>query len=394
MATIAENLLELQQAKSNIKSAIEGKGQDLTNVPFTQYGEKIAEIQTGNVDLSETTATADDVLQGKEFFNASGEKVTGTFINPLQWKCDNMKSLRYEFYETDAGLDVTPVPDFMNSLDTSMVTNFYRTFYRYKGESVGNFSTISATNMQEMFNEAIYLKELPTGFVTDNVTTLERAFNNTRIKTTPVLNLNKVTTMSSAFYGSDVETVNLINTTNVQNWGSTFWGCSYLTELNIDTRSGTYFYTFIAGCRGLITVNGLDFRSVTSSSGLNNLMSNTCKNITNFFVKNIPQSIRIGSGSGTGSTDYGTLLTLDSLLNTIQELWTNTGTSTLTLTMGTANTSKLADVYVKLIPITDEMRAEDEYIDNKAPFVQCESTDEGAMLITEYVTTVKKWQLA
>jgi hypothetical protein len=106
-------------------------------------------------------------------------------------------------------------------------------------------------------------------------------------------------------------------------------------------------------------------------------------------VKNIKSTFQIGSG-----TSWGHLLTLDSLLNAIKELWIKTGTSTSKLMMGTANIEKLADVYVKLIDITDEMRAEDEYIDNKAPFVQCESTDEGAMLITEYVTTVKNWQLA
>ena len=64
------------------------------------------------------------------------------------------------------------------------------------------------------------------------------------------------------------------------------------------------------------------------------------------------------------------------------------------MTFGTANTAKLENVYVKLIDITDDMRAEDEYIDNKAPFEVCESTDEGAMLVTEYVTTVKNWKLA
>lgn len=47
MATISENLLELKQAKANIKTAIEGKGQDLTGVPFTQYSEKISAITTG-----------------------------------------------------------------------------------------------------------------------------------------------------------------------------------------------------------------------------------------------------------------------------------------------------------------------------------------------------------
>ena len=52
MSTIAENLLALQQVKTNIKTAIEGKGQDLTNVPFTEYAEKINLI--GGADVSET----------------------------------------------------------------------------------------------------------------------------------------------------------------------------------------------------------------------------------------------------------------------------------------------------------------------------------------------------
>ena len=47
MATISENLLALQQAKTDIKTAIESKGQDLTDVPFTEYHVKIADIQTG-----------------------------------------------------------------------------------------------------------------------------------------------------------------------------------------------------------------------------------------------------------------------------------------------------------------------------------------------------------
>lgn len=44
---ISENLKTLAETKQNIKLAIEAKGQDLTNVPFTQYAEKIEAIQTG-----------------------------------------------------------------------------------------------------------------------------------------------------------------------------------------------------------------------------------------------------------------------------------------------------------------------------------------------------------
>ena len=48
MATITENLQAIRNAKSDIKQAIESKGQNLDNVPFTQYAEKINAIQTGS----------------------------------------------------------------------------------------------------------------------------------------------------------------------------------------------------------------------------------------------------------------------------------------------------------------------------------------------------------
>jgi hypothetical protein len=94
----------------------------------------------------------------------------------------------------------------------------------------------------------------------------------------------------------------------------------------------------------------------------------------------------VGSG-----TSYGHLLTVDSLTHLIYELIKQS--SSRTLTVGTANLAKLAGVYVKAIDITDEMRAEDDLIDEKKPFVVCESTDDGAMLITDYASTIKNWTI-
>ena len=48
MATIAENLLALNEAKTNIKVALENKGQDLTDVPFSEYGTVIENLPSDN----------------------------------------------------------------------------------------------------------------------------------------------------------------------------------------------------------------------------------------------------------------------------------------------------------------------------------------------------------
>lgn len=57
MATMAENLLQLNETKQAIKAAIENKGQDLTDVPFTSYADKIAEISGSGQKFTTGTVT-------------------------------------------------------------------------------------------------------------------------------------------------------------------------------------------------------------------------------------------------------------------------------------------------------------------------------------------------
>ncbi len=129
------------------------------------------------------------------------------------------------------------------------------------------------------------------------------------------------------------------------------------------------------------TIPAYDMRNITNTM---DMLSN-CKALTTCLLKNIKVSLQVGSG-----TSWGHLLTVESLIHLLGEL-VKTGT-TNNFTVGLANIEKLASVYVRLVDITDEMRANDDLIDEKFPFEVCESTDEGALSISEYLT-LKNWTI-
>lgn len=205
------------------------------------------------------------------------------------------------------------------------------------------------------------LDELIDGVDMSNITDTSYMFDSCKkLTTVPLLDTSNITNMNYMFSYCDVlATVPLLNTRNVTKMGSMFYKCSKLTSVPL-----------------------LDTRNVIDAGS----MFYYCSSLTECWLRNINTNLQVGNG-----TSWGHLLTLESLLHLCKEC--RKTTSSRKLTVGTANLTKLEGIYVKFIDITDEMRAEDDLIDEKHPFVQCESTDEGAMTIQEYMAT-KMWSLA
>lgn len=301
-------------------------------------------------DLSQTTATENDVVSGKVFYNASGEKTMGVYVDRLQWKCDNIKSLFNEFGFPNAIINYTQndntVVECFRGLDTSNVITMQ---YMFGSDGVSGAIYVDLSgitlNMQNCKNAIGLFK------------------NQSKLEKLPTLiNINKLEYMNNMFYGcSNLTEIPQLNTSKVTNMNSTFYGC-----------------------KKLITITLLDMINTT----ICNDIFNNCQNLTNLTIKNIKISIQIGRG-----TTWGTLLTDNSIVNTFQELWDLTGSSTQTLTLSTPSLARTESIYVKLIDVTEEMRTQDEYIDNKKPCIVCESTDEGAMTLKEYGIS-KNWNIA
>jgi surface protein len=179
---------------------------------------------------------------------------------------------------------------------------------------------------------------------------------------------------------TNLTTVPDLDTRNVQTMSYMFKQCPNLTTAPyLDTSNVYEIHYIFYECTNLTTVPNLDLNKCVTS-----ILSpfGDCKNLTILNLYNIRQNIQIGSG-----TSWGHLLTLDSLINACKECIKYS--SNRTLTMGSTNKNKLTNVYVKFTDSSQTKIAEGE----KGDVVVCESTDEGAMTITEYMT-LKKWTLA
>lgn len=183
---------------------------------------------------------------------------------------------------------------------------------------------------------------------------------------------------------------NIIFGPNIVNAMHFMLSCPHVTTAPvINTINLTIADYMFYGCESLTIVPEYDFRNVTSAPSI----FHGCTSLTNVRLKNLNINTQIGSGN-----TYGHMIVVDDLVYMIQHL-RNAGTSR-TFTIGSTNLNKLSKVWVKLIDITDEMRAEDEFVDEKLPFERypynseptLDEIDDGWMTISSYAR-LKNWTL-
>ncbi len=240
--------------------------------------------------------------------------------------------------------------DSIDKIDTSKGTNFQYMFYECTKTNIPDFDTSSGVDFRYMFYGCSKLESVPE-IDTANGTNFNGMFNGcTKITAIAELDFSK---------GNHFE--------------SFCQRCTSLTSFSpINEVRGRYLKNMFSSCENLTTVSGMNLISADQSDSLTSIFSG-CYNLTNLYLYNIVRSIQIGSG-----TAWGHLLTVDSLVHTIKELYQTTASRTLTI--GSANLEKIAGLYCR---ITDDTN-------KKKTMELCESTDEGAMTLSDYASE-KNW---
>lgn len=350
-ATKVSDVLDIDSLKTN-KMVFEEKMANLCDKINNKAG------TSGAKTIDEMTETVEGIV--------IPEEPSGTIIVNSNGK-HNVKD--YEFAEVNVSSGVVPSGTLtVNKNGSYDVTEYANVSV---ATPVAEGETRSLKKLLDLCKSCAYMFYF--GFNGNNVTDLTGFFE--------FGDTSEVIDMRQMFRGIYTTTIPQIDTAKVTNMEGMFQYCYKLTTLPaLNTSKVTNMTQMFDGCYELITITELDMISISNRNYVSS-MFNECKKLTNLTLYNIKINLTIGSGS-----TYGHLLTIESLLNTCQEC-INVNASR-TLTVGSANITKLSEVYVKL---TNEPEVDSTL--PKLPMVQCESTDEGAMLVADYMA-LKQWSLA
>ena len=231
--------------------------------------------------------------------------------------------------------------------NTSNVTNMERLFSGCRSlKSIPAMNTQNVTNMRLMFNGCVKLSSVP-ALDTSNATNMGYMFGNCESLTTvPLLNTSNVTDMSDMFVNcySLVE-IPTLDTSKVKLLVGMFERCSSLKQIPLlNTKSCTDMISMFNECTSLDTVPILDASNVGS---INKIFKDCPSLVTLGGLKNLGMAYSSVWGANSSSLtldlSYSPLLTHDSLMNVINNLYDikSKGVKPQTLQLGDTNKAKL-----------------------------------------------------
>lgn len=205
-----------------------------------------------------------------------------------------------------------------------------------------------------MFNGCTNLTEIPY-FDTSKVYSFQGAWANCdKLASFPMLDTSKVTDFGGAWNDCDaLASFPLIDTSKGTNFSNTWRFCKSLTSFpQLDTSKGTNFSSAWQNCVSLTEFPALDLSKGTNfsnawywCSSLTTMPALDLSNGTDFYnAWFYCEKLTNLGGFGAISADFdlstSTLLTVDSLMNIINQAATVTGK---TMTLGSTNLAKLTD---------------------------------------------------
>lgn len=184
--SIADKLNTLQTIKTNIKTAIENKGVDVGDAPFTEYSNKIANIEGGSSELEQTITLIPTYNYSLQLQQCKTEGI-------IEIDCKNLTKTPIFgglLFSNRGGLKMK---------NTSNLTVCQQMYYNTNVVEPFLFDTSNVTDMTNMFYGCGNLETIPQ-FNTSNVTDMTSMFYNCgNLETLPLLNMSKVSSNNSMF---------------------------------------------------------------------------------------------------------------------------------------------------------------------------------------------------